>query len=57
MHSLCQSADFQPGDRVQTLRGTTQGVILRVLEDGRIVWQPDGVETELTGLPESLRLL
>lgn len=53
--SLCASASFQPGDRVQTLRGTTQGVILRVLDDGRIVWQPEGTDTELTSLPESLR--
>lgn len=53
--SLCASADYQPGDRVQTLRGTTRGVIVRILDDGRVVWTPDGTETELTGLPESLR--
>lgn len=51
---LSQSADWKPGDRVKTLRGSLRGVILRSLEDGRVVWKPDGTETELTGLPESL---
>lgn len=55
--SLCAVADLAPGDRVQTLRGTTRGTIVRVLEDGRVVWKPEGVDTELTGLPESLRLI
>ena len=53
--SLSQSADLKSGDRVKTLRGSTRGVIIRVLKDGRVVWQPDGTESELTGLPESLR--
>lgn len=53
--SLCAAADLKPGDRVQTLRGTTRGRIVRVLEDGRVVWKPEGTDTELTGLPESLR--
>lgn len=52
--SLSQSADLKSGDRVKTLRGSTRGVIIRVLKDGRVVWQPDGTESELTGLPESL---
>ncbi len=54
VESLSQSAEFKPGDRVKTLRGSTHGVIVRVLEDGRVVWRPDGTESELTGLPESL---
>ena len=41
-------------DRVKTLRGSTRGVILLVLKDGRVVWRPDGTKSELTGLPESL---
>lgn len=45
---------FQPGDRVKTLRGTQHGVIVRVLDDGRIVWRADATGSELTGLPESL---
>jgi hypothetical protein len=54
VESLCESASFQPGDRVKTLRGSTQGVILRLLDDGRVVWQPDGSHSELLALPESL---
>ena len=52
--SLSETADWKPGDRVKTLRGSLHGVILRLLEDGRVVWKPDNTETELTGLPESL---
>lgn len=52
--ALSQSSDLKPGDRVKTLRGSTRGVIVRILEDGRVVWRPDGVKSELTGLPESL---
>jgi hypothetical protein len=52
--SLSRSADFKAGDRVMTLRGSMHGIIVRLLEDGRIVWQPDGTDSELTGLPESL---
>ena len=52
--SLCQVADWKPGDRVKTLRGSLRGVIVRILKDGRVVWKPDGTESELTALPESL---
>lgn len=55
VESLCASADLQPGDRVQTLRGRTRGVISRILDDGRVLWRADGTTTELIGLPESLR--
>lgn len=54
IETLSQSADFKPGDRVKTLRGSLRGVIVSILDDGRIVWRPDGTETDLTGLPESL---
>jgi hypothetical protein len=54
VETLTRSSDFKPGDRVKTLRGSTHGVIVRLLEDGRVVWRPDGAESELTGLPESL---
>jgi hypothetical protein len=54
VESLCESTSFQPGDRVKTLRGSTQGVILRLLDDGRVVWQPDGSRSELIALPENL---
>jgi hypothetical protein len=52
--TLSVSADWKPGDRVKTLRGSLHGKILRVLEDGKIVWQPHGTNSELTTLPESL---
>src|SRR5438477_1119329 len=52
--SLCESADWVPGDRVKTLRGSTRGVIVRLLGDGRVVWRPDGVGSELMALPEGL---
>jgi hypothetical protein len=52
--SLCTSAKLNVGDRVKTFRGSTRGVILRFLEDGRVVWRPDGSHSELTALPESL---
>ena len=54
IQSLCESAEFKPGDRVKTLRGSTHGVVLKILDDGRMVWQPDGTNSELTALPESL---
>ena len=50
---LCASADLVPGSQVKTLRGSVQGVVLRVLEDGRIVWRTES-GTELTTLPETL---
>ena len=54
VESLCEAAELRPGDRVKTLRGSTRGVIVRLKKDGRVVWRPDGSESELIGLPESL---
>ena len=54
VESLCETASFAPGDQVKTLRGSTHGVVLRILEDGRLVWKPKGSNSELIGLPESL---
>ncbi|MBI5385157.1 MAG: hypothetical protein HZA90_10775 [Verrucomicrobia bacterium] len=54
VESLSESSDWKLGDRVQTLRGSTRGVVVRLLEDGRVVWQPDGTQSELIALPESL---
>jgi hypothetical protein len=39
---------------VKTLRGSMHGVIKRILDDGRVVWQPEGTQSEFTALPESL---
>lgn len=52
--ALAETADWKPGDRVRTLRGALHGKILRVLEDRKIVWQPDDTDNELTALPENL---
>jgi hypothetical protein len=29
-------------------------VIVRLLDNGRVVWRPDGTQSELTALPKSL---
>jgi len=52
--SCARTAQLLPGDRVRTLRGTLRGVIVRVLEDGRVAWRPDSGVTELIALPETL---
>ena len=54
IESLCESVSFQPGDRVKTMRGSLHGKILRLMEDGRVVWQPDDTAAELIAMPESL---
>jgi len=54
VESLWRVAQLQPGDRVKTLKGTLHGVIMRVLDDGRVAWRPDGATGELVALPESL---
>ncbi len=54
VEELCRSADFAPGQRVRTLRGSMHGVITRVLEDGRVAVRPDGSASELIALPETL---
>jgi hypothetical protein len=54
LESLCENANYKPGDQVKTLRGSAHGVIKRILDDGRVVWQPEGTSSELTALPESL---
>ncbi len=50
---LCEESALQPGDEVQTLRGSMSGKIIRVLPDGSVVWRADS-GAELTALPESL---
>ncbi|MST95156.1 MAG: hypothetical protein EXS33_07800 [Pedosphaera sp.] len=54
VESLCQTAELKPGDRVKNLCGSLHGVIVRLLEDGRVVWRPGSTPSELTALPESL---
>jgi hypothetical protein len=54
IESLFESISFQPGDRVKTMRGSLPGQILRLLEDGRVVWRPNDTTAELSAMPESL---
>jgi hypothetical protein len=54
VESLSESASFQPGDCVKTLRGSAHGKVIRIQSDGRVVWRPDGTGAELIALPESL---
>jgi hypothetical protein len=54
VEGLCESAELRAGDRVKTLRGSSHGMIKRILDDGRVVWQVDGSNIELTALPETL---
>ncbi|MBM3860367.1 MAG: hypothetical protein FJ395_12040 [Verrucomicrobia bacterium] len=54
VESLCASAELKAGDRVKTLRGSLRGAICRVLDDGRVLWLPDGGARELVALPETL---
>ena len=54
VEELCRSASMEVGDRVKTLRGSLRGVIVRVLEDGRLAIRPDGSSSELIALPETL---
>ena len=51
---LSGSANWKPGDHVRTLRGSLHGVIIRVCGDGRVVWQPDGTQSELTAMADNL---
>ena len=55
VQELSEAFDFQPGDRIMTLRGSSHGVVVRLLPDGRVLWKPDGASMELMALPESLR--
>jgi len=52
--ALADAANFKPGDRVKTLKGSARGVVRKILADGRIIWRPDDNNAELTALPESL---
>ena len=53
VEQMCAAAEMVPGVRVRTLRGSATGMVVRVLDDGRVVWRTDA-GTELTALPESL---
>ena len=52
--SLSEAASFQPGDRVKTFKGTLSGVVVAVLDDGRLKWRTD-TGSVLIALPETLQ--
>ncbi|HYT59723.1 MAG TPA: hypothetical protein VEL06_06105 [Haliangiales bacterium] len=54
IEALSDAADFRPGDRVRTLKGSRKGVVRRLLPDGRVAWLPEGNKAELVALPEGL---
>ena len=54
VNALAEAADFEPGDRVRTMKGTLRGTVQLVMKDGRIAWRPDGQSNDLIALPESL---
>jgi hypothetical protein len=54
IRALGEATDFQPGDRVRTLKGSRKGVVHRILPDGRVAWLPERGKAELVALPESL---
>jgi hypothetical protein len=54
VEGLWMQSNLNPGDRVKSLRGSMAGVAIRILSDGRIVWQPDGSGSELIASSDSL---
>ncbi|MCE0498072.1 MAG: hypothetical protein LV481_09025 [Methylacidiphilales bacterium] len=59
-HGITTSETLQPGsyhigDRVQTLKGTLNGVIIQINADGSIAWKCDQTGAEMTGTPDSLK--
>lgn len=54
LKSLSETANFKAGDRVRTFRGSGKGIVVRLLDDGRVVWRSNNSESELIALPESL---
>lgn len=45
---------FLPGMRVRTIRGSAHGAVVRVHDNDRVTWLPDGGSLELTGSADSL---
>jgi hypothetical protein len=52
--ALSFSTTLKIGDPVKTLKGSLRGRIVRIREDGRVAWKPEGASRELIALPESL---
>ena len=41
LDALAQAVEFQPGDRLRTLKGSLRGIVIRILPDGRVAWLPE----------------
>ncbi len=54
VESLWRVAQIGVGNRVKTLRGSLHGVVVRLQDDGRVVWRAAESGSELVSLPESL---
>jgi hypothetical protein len=54
IEGMWRVAQLSPGQRVKTLRSTLRGFVVRVLEDGRVAWRPDGPAADLVALSETL---
>jgi hypothetical protein len=54
LESLTEPVAWKPGDRVRTLRGSLHGVVVKIFDDGRVIWRPDGTENELTAMADNL---
>lgn len=54
VESLTEAPDFKPGDRVHTLKGSANGVVLKLMADGRVIWKLDTSQSELISEPENL---
>jgi hypothetical protein len=59
-HGIATATSLQPdlchvGDRVQTLKGTLSGVIVRINVDGTITWKCDQTGSVMTGTLDSLK--
>jgi hypothetical protein len=52
--SLLDGTNFQPGDRVKTLKGTLRGIVLAVMDDRRLKWRAE-TGSELIARPETLQ--
>lgn len=57
VEELSEATDLKIGDRVESLKGSLQGEVTQVFDDGRIEWQPDGGVSKLTCSPESVKPL
>jgi hypothetical protein len=54
LEELTRLENFQVGDKVATLQKTLRGTIIRINEDGTIVWKCEQTAAVMTGTPQSL---